>query len=285
MSGAVAARLALAAALASCAAPAPPAPAAAPPARAPHVEAPCPPGALVCDDFEAYPPGDDLAPHWRTQTIGGEVRVDGSRPFRGRQGLHVTVTASPPDEPKRTHGGPLRAASIVKQGAPLFPLPGNAFHGRAMIWLVKMPPGGVHFSNFEAVGRTPDGSVVKYGEGGMFGKLMVGYTVRPHHEFDPPTIDCARTAPTGVPEGRWVCAEWQFDGPRAALHYWFDGVPQTAVDVEGGGGRCPVPWVAPVFDELYIGWRHSQPSSIPVEMWIDDVVVGPGRIGCPAKRP
>ncbi|MEO7669660.1 MAG: hypothetical protein ABIW57_10000, partial [Polyangia bacterium] len=225
--------------------------------------------------------GGSLAPNWTTQIIGGAIKVETSKPFHGAQGLRITTTLSPAGEPARTNGGPLRAASIIKEGAPLFPIAGNAFFGRAMIWLTKMPPGGVHFSNFEATGRRPDNTLVKYGEGGMNEKLMAGYTIRPQTELDLPTVDCAKSATTGLPEKRWVCVEWQFDGAGDEMHYWFDGQLQTGVDVVKQAGGCAVPWKAPVFDKVFLGWRHSQPSSIDVEMWMDDVVIDTKRIRCP----
>jgi hypothetical protein len=241
----------------------------------------CPAGALFCDDFESYPLGASLAPNWTTQLVNGQVQVETSRPHRGAKSVRLTTTLSPTNEPARTNGGPLRAATLIKEGAPLFPLPNNAFFGRAMIWLTQMPPGGVHFSNVEALGRLPDGTLAKYGEGGMYGKLLAGYTIRPMTELDQPTVDCSRSATTGLPEGRWVCLEWQFDGGHDEMHEWLDGVLQTGVDVVEQAGGCSVAWKGPTFDKVYLGWRHAQPSSIDTEMWMDDVVLHTARVGCP----
>lgn len=243
----------------------------------------CPAGALFCDDFESYALGGDLSPNWTTQIVSGQVQIETSRPYRGSKSVRMTSTLSPAGEPARTTGGPLRAAALIKQGAPLFPVPNNAFFGRAMMWLTKMPPGGVHFSNVEALGRLPDGTLAKYGQGGMYEKLMAGYTVRPSNELDQPTVDCSKSATSGFPEGRWVCVEWQFDGANDEMHYWFDGTLQTGVDVVRQAGGCAVSWKAPKFEKLYLGWRHAQPSSIDTEMWIDDVVLHTARVGCPSR--
>jgi hypothetical protein len=242
----------------------------------------CPAGALICDDFESYALGGNLSPNWTTQLMNGKVEIETSRPFHGAKGLRMTTTLSPANEPPRTNGGPLRAAVLVKEGAPLFPAPANSFFGRAMIWLTKMPPGGVHFSNIEASGKLADGTLAKYGQGGMYENLMAGYTIRPKTELDLPTIDCSKSATTGIPEKRWVCVEWQFDGTNDEMRLWFDGALQTGVEVVKQAGGCAVPWKAPTFDKLYLGWRHSQPSPIDVEMWLDDVVIHTSRVGCPA---
>jgi hypothetical protein len=245
----------------------------------------CPPGALMCDDFEGYPLGGDLSPNWTTEVIKGSVQVDTSKAFRGSKGVHLTTTLSPANEPVRTNGGPLRAATLVKTGAPLFPAPGNAFWGRAMVWVTKMPPAGrqgdVHSSHIEASGKLPNGRLLKYGEGIMGGQLLAGYTQRPGDENDLPLVDCGPRAGPGIPEGRWVCVEWQIDGARSAMHMWFDAKLQTQVDVNGSqGGSCT--WQAPPFDKLFLGWRHSQPSPIDTEMWMDNVVIDTKRVNCPA---
>jgi hypothetical protein len=246
----------------------------------------CPAGALMCDDFEGYASGaSDLAPMWTTEVIKGAVLVDTTKPFRGSKAVHLTTMLSPANEPVRTHGGPLRAATLIKTGAPLFPATGNAFWGRAMMWVVKMPPAGrmgdVHSSHIEASGKLPNGRLVKYGEGIMGGQLLAGYTHRPGDEFDLPLVDCGPRAGPGIPEGRWVCVEWQIDGAKSAMHMWFDGKLQTQVDITGPqGGTCT--WQAPPFDKFFLGWRHSQPSPIDTEMWMDNVVVDSKRVNCPA---
>lgn len=246
----------------------------------------CPAGALMCDDFEGYAAGaTDLSPTWSSEVILGKVVVDASKPFKGGKSVHLTTMLSPAGEPMRTNGGPLRAATLVKQGAPLFPLPGNGMWGRAMVWVTKMPPAGVqgdvHSSHIEASGKLANGRLAKYGEGIMGGQLLAGYTQRPAMENDLPLVDCGPRASPGIPEARWVCVEWQIDGAKNAMHMWFDGKLQTQVDVNGAmGGTCT--WQAPPFDKLFLGWRHSQPSPIDTEMWMDNVVLDSKRVNCPA---
>ncbi|MEA2697327.1 MAG: hypothetical protein QOI66_1598 [Myxococcales bacterium] len=246
----------------------------------------CPAGALLCDDFESYAAGSsDLSPNWTSEIIGGKVAVETGKPFRGAKAVHLTTTLSPANEPVRTNGGPLRAATLIKTGAPLFPAPANTFWGRAMVWVTKMPPAGrmgdVHSSHIEASGMLPNGRLAKYGEGIMGGQLLAGYTQRPATENDLPLVDCGPRAGPGIPEGRWVCVEWQIDGTKNAMHMWFDTKLQTQVDVNGSmGGNCT--WQAPPFDKLFLGWRHSQPSPIDTEMWMDNVVLDTKRVNCPA---
>ncbi|HVR62087.1 MAG TPA: hypothetical protein VMU50_09320 [Polyangia bacterium] len=236
----------------------------------------CPAGALLCDDFEGYANGPTLAPNWMTDTTGGTVQVDGTKPFSGAKAVHISATA-----------GVANLLQIWKQGAPLFPVPNNTFYGRVMMWLSRQPTGGVHFNTVQANGMLPGSTqIAKYAYGAMYSELIAGYTVRPT-ETALPTVDCGkRTGTTGYPVGRWVCAEWKFDGANDELHYWLDGVLQTAVDVVKGDGACGVNtasgtrWQAPVFNKVMLGW-YSQVFPMPVELWMDDVVLSSERVGCP----
>jgi hypothetical protein len=238
----------------------------------------CAPGALLCEDFESYAVGGggNLAPNWMTDTTGGTVMVDSTKPHAGTKSVHFTATASTAN-----------LLQIWKQGAPLFPIKGNAFYGRVMMWLSRQPTGGVHFNTVQANGLLPGTTqIAKYAYGAMFEKLMAGYTVRPT-ETALPTVDCGKsTGTTGYPTGKWVCAEWQFDGANDVMHYWFDGVAQTAVDVvktDPSCGATPPPgnrWQAPVFNKLMLGW-YSQVFPMPVELWMDDIVISTEKIGCP----
>jgi hypothetical protein len=231
---------------------------------------------LLCEDFERYGPGAaGLAPAWTTDVVGGTLEIDTTRPFSGGKGLHVTA---PPNTSS--------LLQIIKQGAPLFPVPGNTFYGRMMMWLTQMPTGGVHFNTVQANGLMPGSAqIAKYAYGAMYARLMAGYTVRAT-ETALPTIDCGKSGPTGYPEKSWVCAEWKFDGPNNEMHYWLNGQAQTGVDVVKVGGGCTGTqptggvWQAPVFNKLMLGW-YAQPFNAPIELWLDDVVIGTERIGCP----
>ena len=86
---------------------------------------------------------------------------------------------------------------------------------------------------------------------------------------------------------RWVCWEWMVDGATPELHMWLDGQPQTEADVVGKGTACATgpngTWTAPeAFSRIIIGWeQYTQPSDVANEVWLDDLVMGPERVGCP----
>jgi hypothetical protein len=234
----------------------------------------CAPGALLCEDFETYAPGPNLGPTWNTDVMGGTLLVDSTKPFAGKQALHISAKAATSS-----------LLQITKRGAPLFPVAGNAFYGRMMMWLTQMPTGEVHFNTVQANGLLPGSTkVAKYAYGAMYARLMAGYTIRAD-EAALPSVDCGKSGPTGYPEKKWVCVEWRFDGPNNEMHYWLDGQTQTGVDVVKIGGGCVAAppggiWQAPTFDKLMIGW-YAQPFNQPIDLWVDDVAVGTERLGCP----
>jgi hypothetical protein len=239
----------------------------------------CPSGALVCDDFETYTSASDLSAAWTVTATAATVQVDATKPFKGKLALHIS-----------TPGGGMTTALITKQGAPLFPVAGNAFYGRMMVWLSRLPSGGVHWNNMESSGLLPNSTqTAKYAWGGdgMLGTVTAGYTIRNDPASTTEVVDCLKSSATPFPVQRWACVEWQFDGGADEMHYWLDGNLLADVDIVKTGGMCvtaPPPgniWVGPVFSSVSLGWMEPNASSAAIEMWLDEVVLDTQRIGCP----
>jgi hypothetical protein len=236
----------------------------------------CPVGALVCEDFEKYAVGGDVSSGgWNVMATSATVQVDATKPFAGGKGLHLTAPG----------GGAKYAALLVRQGAPLFPIAGNSFFGRMMMWITDAPA-GVHFNNVIASGNLPNSTqIAKYGFGALMAKTTAAYTVR-SNAAGAPVVDCYFGGGAAVPTKRWVCVEWKFDGAGNELHYWYDGNPVSDVVKSAGtcvAGSAPV-WTAPTFADIQLGWFQNQASTVPLEMWMDDIVIrGTQRVGCPTK--
>jgi hypothetical protein len=87
-----------------------------------------------------------------------------------------------------------------------------------------------------------------------------------------------------IQQDRWYCVEWLFDGTTDMneARLWIDGTEHQKMhatesnffDQENGKYKMPD------FDRLYIGWALYQPSTGPYEIFLDDLVVGPTKIGC-----
>jgi hypothetical protein len=256
----------------------------------------CPAGAL-CDDFESYATGTtDLATRWTLYTYGGgALQVDGTKPFHGGKSLHVTVPA-----------GGRKYADIIKQTADDSAVLPLKHYGRVMVWLTAMPS-AAHWAINQAGGilaGTTD-MTAKYSWGGQNAKLLPGYAQRSRviggatplrgggpqdGDPNPAPVDCSTPAKTEtVATKRWVCWEWMVDGATPEVHMWLDGQPQTEVDVVGKGTACATgpadgTWTAPkAFSKIILGWEtYTQASEVANEVWLDDLVMGPDRVGCPA---
>jgi hypothetical protein len=202
--------------------------------------------------------------------------VDDSKPHAGMRGVHISSNGQTP------------VGTIIKENAPMFPIAGNVFYGRMMIWLTDAPTGGVHWNNVQSAGFMPNSTQwSKYGWGGMFGTILAGYTIRDNPTDMQAVIDCSKPSQMGLPEGTWSCFEWQFDGVGNEMHLWLDGTLVADADIITTGTQCVTPeppnntWQAPEFSNLTLGWAQYQQSDTAIEFWMDDLVVATERVGCP----
>jgi hypothetical protein len=258
----------------------------------------CPTGS-ICEDFESYASASDLGPAWTVYTYGGgALQVDGTKPCHGGKSLHLSIPA-----------GGRKYADIIKQGAgdaAVLPL---KHYGRVMVWLTAIPS-AAHWSINQAGGILAGTAnmTAKYSWGGQNAKLLPGYSQRDPliggvvplrgggpEDGDPndlttAPVDCSTAARSEtVATKRWVCWEWMVDGATPELHMWLDGKPQTEADVVGMGTACArgtnATWTAPKsFSKIIVGWEtYTQPSDVANEVWLDDLVMSPERVGCPPQ--
>jgi hypothetical protein len=241
--------------------------------------------ALFCEDFEAFTTGNAPGGDWQASTGSAEsLTIDETHRLSGTRALLVSVPSGP--------GG----AYAELEGDPVFPIAGNAFYGRMMVWLAAAPEAAVHWTFVEARGLI-DGETYRaaYRLGGqhpvesqgMFAgsQLMANYETPDSYSGNGPGSDCWQHADERVlPTERWACIEWFYDGPNDAITMWVDD--EEVVSVTGTGQDCVsqnagYPWTAPSFDTLRLGWESYQTDGSRT-LWIDDVVLHTNRVGCPS---
>jgi hypothetical protein len=230
-------------------------------------------GALLCDDFESYAVGSPPGAPWSVSTNGGSVTIDSTRAYSGTRSVHVTTDGM----------APYRQAYFSVSGAPVFPVAGNVVFGRMMIWLTAAPTMTTHWTNIQGEGPVTGQSqsyraFTRYG-GQVSEQLMANY------DTSGVSSDCWQHSQVPIPTQRWACFEWRFDGPNNEMDFWLDGTSISALTVIGQGSGCISngtngKWNLPEYDTLRLGWEHYQ-TSIPIDMWIDDVGIDSKRIGCP----
>jgi hypothetical protein len=211
----------------------------------------------VCDDFESYTSTTNLAP-WVINTSNATVMIDGTHVYSGRQAVTFHITA-----------GANHAAQMTRSGAPLFPATPNQFWGRMMVYMTELPAAGVHYDNIQADGQ----GAGQYRIGGM-GTILLNY--QPN--------DCYYHPSQPMPHDKWTCWQWLYDGTMNMIEFYIDGQLQAKVVNTGMGctaGPATSVWAAPTFNAVHLGWVNYQATTAPVDMWVDDVALGPDQIMCP----
>jgi hypothetical protein len=237
---------------------------------APADAGPCS-GRLFCDDFEGAMVGGAPRAPWRVQANMGSVTVVNTRARSGANAVRVS-----------TMSAGYKSAMLYVDGSGVFPVAGNVVYGRMMFYMDRAANDGVHWTMIEGrgplAGRAGVSALYRYG-GQHMQRLMSNYET-----FNART-DCWDHSATSVPQGRWACMEWKFDGPRNAMQFWLDGRELTDIATNTRGEGCighdlMDQWLAPTFQRMAVGWESYQMDDAR-EAFIDDVVFDDERIGCP----
>jgi hypothetical protein len=236
--------------------------------------------ALFCDDFEAFAAQAEPSGAWSVSKAKGAAVVDATRAHSGKQSVKITTDAS----------GDSYKSVMMAYGDKL-PVAANVVHGRMMFWLESAPTTAVHWTFIAGQGPVPGqnhSAIYRYGgqhpitSNGSF----VGNQLMANYETIGAQSDCwFHSSEKVVPVGKWACVEWKYDGPKNEMQLWLDGEELTDLHVQGVGQGCvhqspDYGWTAPSFEKMAIGWESYQPDE-PRAMWIDDVVISEGPIGCP----
>jgi len=214
-------------------------------------------GLLLCEDFES---GEIDSTVWTRQTeAGGTLAVETGRVHDGTHALHLTLPAVD------------SGTALLVTRAP-FPVPGNHFFGRALVWM-SAPLPDTHDRVLGALG------------------ILRGGTADYHLDMNRGEMNSRYRHPSITTHGgirqdgyfpateRWLCIEWEYDGSRNAMQYWFDGTLEPTMVVDGT--ESPL-WEAPVFERFEIGLSHylAPTNAARYDVYIDSVVLATARIGC-----
>ena len=229
-------------------------------------------GALVCEDFESYT--DKPGGNWKVETnTGTAILIDNTKHVSGSKSVKFT-----------TSGANNYQRAFIGLSSPIFPIAGNAFYGRMMMYVTKAANDGVHWTMIEADGPVAAQSItnanVRYG-GQQMQHLMANY------DSTGKKSDCWQHSETKMPEGKWACMQWYFDGSTNTQKFWLDSVAIDDLTVTGMGQGCIAQetndtWYFPQsFSKTYVGWESYQKDDAR-EVWIDDFALGTAPIACPA---
>lgn len=241
----------------------------------------CPEGSLFCAGFEDAAVGALTAP-WRTSAQNATVNVDEMQAFSGSKAVHVNAPQA---------GTYHRGYFALDQGssAGIFPAVATEMYGRAMVYLPVLPNADVHWTFIQGEGRAADNThnaLYRYGGQHQNGaQLMANYETT-----DGVATDCWDHSESLLPVAEWTCVEWHFVVASNEMQFWLNGTELSDIHVTGmgegcGGDALDGQWLAPpAFQTLYLGWEHYQQTMNPIDLWMDDIVVGTQRVGCPAPQ-
>jgi hypothetical protein len=257
--------------------------------------------ATFCDGFEGGAAGQAPLLPWSAVQTNGSVVVDAARAFRGGQAVKASTLAT------AMSGATYKRALLGLSGPPVIAVPDNKFYGRMMFYLESVPQTSLHWTFIDATGPIPGqqySATYRYGgqlpvtEDGTFkgSQFMANYDTLDFYGTPPrgPNTDCYQHADSQfVPVGKWSCAEWFFDGSNNQMKFWLDGTELTSIGIDGKGAGCTgadardvpdYPWQGPTISRIDVGWE-SYAADDERTIWIDDVVISPTQVGCPALAP
>jgi hypothetical protein len=82
-------------------------------------------------------------------------------------------------------------------------------------------------------------------------------------------------------DGAWYCTEWYVDHATQRYRFFVDGEEHTPIGISNGAGNFEDSELPSAFTALSIGWNnYQQAPDGGFVAWIDDVALGPERIGC-----
>ena len=246
-------------------------------------------GDIFCEDFEE---GSKLS-KYLTASQGGTVQLANNFSHRGQGAAHIQVPA----------GDGYKSVGLRINSIPTLPTKSNHIWGRSMVYFKDLPlteDPAIHWTVVEGKGLINGGTAKEYSAAYRYGgqhpikkdgkviasQWMANYeTPSSYSDAKDPKSDCWKHSDKrAVPQNRWFCLEFEFDGPTNSMKMWIDGELAQDLHIEAKGEGCiyqpaDYQWQAPSFDEFFFGWESYQLDA-PREMWLDSISLGNSRIGC-----
>ncbi len=223
---------------------------------------------LLCEDFES---GSIRSSIWtKSLKNGGAADVSTAQVKQGDYALRITL---PPAQ-----GG--RGYIYVEN---VFPVTGNHVFGRVYFYITPEVY-GVHNEAFYIGGELTLGgmtgeAVYRLSTGGNNDKFGSRY-VHPYITSEQGLHihgGLKKGAHTMV-ENQWRCIEWEYDGPNNKMRFWFDGVEETTMTVNGN--ENPLWKAPPAFQTFYLGYATVQQPQATSYVYYDALVLDTERVGC-----
>jgi hypothetical protein len=238
-------------------------------------------GAALCWDFEGGTIPAGFVPY--RNEFSGELLVDGTRPRSGSYSLHAAgLSGGTPGNA----GGPKHSITYA--------LPANfgpVMWGRVFMYTTPERPmshAGFFNARYPAQGTAAtDMAELDWYEVATYEQKYMAIW----HPPEPPGFpEWVLLSDTELVLDAWTCLEWLFDAqngdnPEAAdPQMWLDGIelawPAPFVFSDPEGAPRPTQHKTDNFTMIETGVVMYQGLTTPTDWWLDDLAIGPERIGC-----
>ncbi|HTM43677.1 MAG TPA: hypothetical protein VL137_01910 [Polyangiaceae bacterium] len=241
-------------------------------------------GAALCWDFEggAIPQGWSMT--LRTADYSGSIAVDMSKPKNGMYSLHMAGLTG--GTVAGMDGGPKRSMQYT-----LPPNFGPVMWGRAFVYTSPEAPVS-HAGFFNArypVSADTSWTALDWYEVAAYQQNYMSIW----HTPEPPGFpEWVKKSDTPFVVNAWTCVEWLFDAQNgnatvaADPRVWLNGTElnwPTEFTFDNSGTDKPTPPAmvkGTNFTMIETGAWFYQGVVTPTDYWIDDLAIGPDRIGC-----
>ncbi len=233
-----------------------------------------------CETFEEYQSG--AAPDPATWTLDGSpVVIDSTRPHRGMRSMHVP----PHNGATCTDGAATCPAARFIRLTGAFPASlHKQFYGRLFFYIEQQAGGAFyHWGVMEAGGGTTYSGGLAVRMGGHIqpaGAEYLRFHLDTHmHQIMPFETGLSDTQAAIKPK-TWYCLEWYYDAPGNEAKFWLDGNDRPMLHWKGPMAGQPQFTFPSEFKSVAVGWRVYQNSTMPFEVFVDDIALDAQKIGC-----
>ena len=241
----------------------------------------------IVEDFDDYAVGAEPNNVWDTVKDGEATIAVSDEMFYGLRGKSLKMTASEETQ----HNDAIAMLSLTSDQ-----LGGAASHmfGRARVYIEDNGPEvDMKWTMVTATGNRGQDRDVQYRFGGADGNFAAAL------DSNGRGASCDLASSMAIPKGAWACLEWEMNPANGELNFWLDGEQINDLAIRGDASGCASrSWAdgPSSFLEVNLGigrykpsgqqpqGQPEKPAKPDVAMYVDDIALSSGRLGCGKVR-
>ena len=225
-------------------------------------------GATLCDGFEGPAPGAAGSDFTVSTSAGDTMVVDTTKAYRGTKSMKFNGSAMAYIVETKTFTGTTKATN-------------NAFWGRYFIFsgLANAAAAPQAHSVYGSLADAMNSGTQFHFVGGSRGKLEAEIRLTADSYTDNMKTPAATDPAFPVTADGWQCWEWQVQADDS-YDFYINGAEVMEMKIVAGKAAMSGSTFSPmpIFANLSIGWQYFGTGAN--SGWIDEVALGPSRIGC-----